>query len=60
MQNPSDQNQTLYQELVREKQAEQKESTVRTYGLISMIYMYLGEQIVNYIVVESHFKFWLE
>lgn len=43
MQNPSSQNQTVYQELVKEKQAEQKKSTVRTYGLISMLYMYLGE-----------------
>lgn len=43
MQNTSNENQALYQELVSEKQAEEKKSTVRTYGLILMIYMYLGE-----------------
>lgn len=43
MQNTSNENQALYQELVSEKQAEEKKETVRTYGLISMLYMYLGE-----------------
>ncbi len=57
MQNTSNENQVLYQELVTEKQAEEKKSTIRTYSLISMIYMFLGEQIVDYIVVESPLKF---
>ncbi len=43
MQNTSNENQVLYQELVTEKQAEEKKSTIRTYSLISMIYMFLGE-----------------
>ncbi|APR06586.1 hypothetical protein FAM21834_00342 [Lentilactobacillus parabuchneri] len=43
MQNTSNENQTLYQELVKEKRAEEKQSTVRIYGMISMLYMYLGE-----------------
>lgn len=57
MQNTSNENQALYQELITEKQAEEKKSTIRTYSLISMIYMFLGEQIVDYIVVESPLKF---
>lgn len=32
----------LYQQLQKDKQAEQKQATVKLYGMISLMYMYLG------------------
>ncbi|EEI19092.1 MULTISPECIES: hypothetical protein [Lentilactobacillus] len=43
MQNQSDQNLDLYRELVKEKDLVEKQNTVKAYGFLAMLYMYLGE-----------------
>ncbi|MDM7516618.1 hypothetical protein QUF07_07810 [Lentilactobacillus sp. TOM.63] len=42
MQPTSTEDLILYKQIQRDKQAEQKQATVKLYGMMSMMYMYLG------------------